>query len=74
MRKSFYLGWLAFAVTIVAVMFIGDKDIRGQYLMAFAQVLWAAWAFGGRHWPAVLQSVVLFALTLRAIILWAGAA
>lgn len=60
----------AAVLALVAVWLIGGRDIRGQWLMLVAQLLWAAFALRGEHWWLLAQSLVLLALTLRAIVLW----
>lgn len=59
------------AVLVLAgVWLVGVLDIRGQYLLAAAQMGWAVFAALGGHWWLLAQSVILFALTLRAIRYW----
>lgn len=57
-------------LALVAVWLIGGLNIRGQWLMLLAQLLWAAFAILGRHWWLLAQSLTLIALTLRAVWLW----
>lgn len=58
------------ALALVAVWRIGKLDLRGQYLMLAAQLGWAAFAALGKHWALLAQSLVLIALTLKAIRHW----
>ncbi|MBI5520229.1 MAG: hypothetical protein HY916_09230 [Desulfovibrio sp.] len=60
----------AAVLALVAVWLIGGLNIRGQWLMLVAQLLWAAFALQGAHWWLLSQSLVLIVLTLRAIVLW----
>ncbi len=61
-------------LALVAVWRIGKLDLRGQYLMLLAQLCWAAFAAKGEHWALLAQSLVLIALTLKAIRHWRAAA
>lgn len=60
----------AAVLALVAVWLIGGLNIRGQWLMLVAQLLWAVFALRGAHWWLLAQSLVLITLTLRAIVLW----
>lgn len=57
-------------LVLVGVWLIGSLDIRGQYIMAAAQVGWAAFAAFSGHWWLLGQSLVLLALTLRSVRRW----
>lgn len=61
---------LSTVVALVAVWRIGKLDVRGQYLMLLAQLGWGLFALLGKHWGLLAQSVVLLALTLKAVKHW----
>lgn len=61
-------------LTLAGIWLISSRYVRGQYLMAAAQAGWAVFAAQGGHWWLLAQSVILFALTLRAIRQWRRAA
>jgi len=64
---------LSTILALVAVWRIGKLDLRGQYLMLVAQLGWGLFALLGKHWGLLAQSVVLLALTLKAIKNWRAA-
>lgn len=66
------LECIGMAWTIVAVWLIGNLDIRGQWLMLVAQTVWLVFAVLSGHWWLAAQSVVLFGLTVRAIVKWSS--
>lgn len=66
------LEWLAMALTLAAVWLIGAQDVRGQWLMLTAQGAWFVVARLRRSMALAVQSVVLAALTWRALWLWNG--
>ena len=66
------LQTLATALVLYGVWRISVLDVRGQYVMAAAQVAWGAWAVMGGHWWLAAQSAVLLALAVRAVRYWRG--
>lgn len=64
------LEYLGMAIVLVAVWRIGVLDIRGQYLMLAAQVVWTAYAVITKQWGLTAQSAALLVLTLRGIRKW----
>ena len=65
-----YLEFATSLIVIVAVWLVSNKDVKGQYLMAFSQVLWlVVGAYQGMPGLA-LQSLVLLLIAIRAIRLW----
>lgn len=64
------LEFIGTALVVVAVWLIGSQDVRGQWLMLAAQVVWLAVAYLRGMWWLGLQSVVLAILTARAIVTW----
>lgn len=64
--------WLAVGLTLAAVWLIGGQDVRGQWLMLCAQGAWFAVAGMRNSLALAAQSVVLGALTWRALWIWRG--
>lgn len=67
------LSFVEFAATMLVlcgVRLIGRLDIRGQQLMLAAQAGWIVAAVAREQWWLLVQSVVLFVLTWRAIRYW----
>lgn len=64
--------WLALGLTLAAVWLIGAQEVRGQWLMLAAQGAWFAVARLRRSLALAVQSVVLAALTGRALWIWTG--
>lgn len=61
---------LAFLLVVLGVWLIGNKNVKGQYLMVVAQVFWFTIGFVQNMPGLQLQSVILFGLALRASWLW----
>ena len=68
-----HLELAASVVTVLSVWFVSGKDITGQWIMLLAQVLWFVFALRNRHAWLAVQSLVLFAFTVRALFVWGGA-
>jgi len=64
------LEWVAPALVLAAVWLIGSINVRGQWLMLAAQVVWLAVAVMQSMWGLAAQSAALMALTGRAIVAW----
>jgi len=67
------LSLVEFAATMLVlfgVRLIGRLDIRGQQLMLAAQAAWVIASVARGQWWLLVQSVVLFVLTWRAIRYW----
>lgn len=69
-----WLEVFAVALTLIGVWLIGGMDVRGQYAMAGAQVLWCATGYFRRMRWLFVQSIILLALTMKAILLWKAVA
>lgn len=57
-------------VTLVAVWQISGKDITGQWFMLVAQFLWLAHGIRGKQPWLSIQSMILGAMTVRALMVW----
>ena len=62
--------YVAVALVVLGVWHIGRMNILGQYLMAASQILWVVVGIASGLRGLILQSLVLFVLTLRAVYLW----
>ncbi|GAB6037178.1 hypothetical protein JCM15519_17370 [Fundidesulfovibrio butyratiphilus] len=67
------LSLIATALVIAGVWRIGRMDVRGQWCMLWAQIVWLCWALESGAWGLAAQSVILGVLTWRAIRLWSRA-
>ena len=64
------LELFATVLVLAGVWLIGNLDIRGQYVMLLAQILWGMFAYvRGMRWMFV-QSIILAGLTVNALIVW----
>ncbi|MFZ5428071.1 MAG: hypothetical protein ACOZEN_13975 [Thermodesulfobacteriota bacterium] len=67
------MDWLQISATVLvllAVWRISHLDVRGQAVMAWAQVAWGAYALAEAKWWLALQSAVLLVLAIRAVRIW----
>lgn len=64
------LEYAATALVLAGVWLIGSMRVAGQWFMLAAQVLWLDVAVYQGMWGLAAQSVVLLALTVRAIASW----
>lgn len=69
---SIYYGvdWLAMALTLVAIYFIGNKAKSGFLLMILGNMAWIALGFLSQSLAMILANVLFAAMNMRAIYLW----
>ena len=61
---------IATALVITGVWMIGTPNIKGQWLMLVAQVIWAMYALITKQYFFTTQSVVLVIFNIRALRRW----
>lgn len=64
------MEYFALGSVIVGVYLIGKLSVRGQYLMALSQILWFIIGFNAPLYGLMIQSAVLFILSIKAIFHW----
>jgi hypothetical protein len=61
---------IAVVFVFAGVWCISIPQFKGQWYMLIAQSFWIWYAVGTKQWPLTVQSVVLFAINIKAIHNW----
>lgn len=69
---SIYYGvdWLAMALTLIAIYYIGNKSKSGFLLMILGNIAWIALGFLSQSLAMILANILFAAMNIRAVYLW----
>jgi len=69
---SIYYGvdWIAMALTLIAIYFIGNKSKSGFIIMILGNIAWVALGFLSQSLAMIIANLLFAAMNVRAIYMW----